>query len=217
MQARPCSPHRRKDCTAPLGPASPSRDGPAWFQAVLRHAFRVHWSIAPTFLLTVPLLGFVSLALSKRIKRMQKTIVAETTALAGSTTESLRNIELVKGLGLAHQEVVRLNGITEKILKLELKKVKYLRSLSFIQGTAASTLRASVLFLMLYLIFRQEISVGQFFALMMYSFVISHRCRSSETSSILIARPRSHCRTSSKFSTCLAIQSLPPPNRSRNL
>jgi len=41
---------------------------------------------------------------------MQKTIVAETTALAGSTTESLRNIELVKSLGLAQQEVGRLNG-----------------------------------------------------------------------------------------------------------
>jgi len=139
---------------------------------VIIYAFRVHWSIAPAFLLTIPLLGFVSSVLSKRIKRMQKTIVAQTTALAGSTTESLRNIELVKGLGLAHQEVVRLNGNTEKILDLELKKVKYLRSLSFIQGATVSTLRASVQFLMLYLIYRQEITVGQFFALMMYSFVI---------------------------------------------
>ena len=110
--------------------------------------------------------------LSKRIKIMQKTIVAETTALAGSTTESLRNIELVKSLGLAHQEVGRLNGITAKILKLELKKVKYLRSLSFIQGTAVNTLRTSILFFMLYLIFRQEIQIGQFFALMIYSFFI---------------------------------------------
>ena len=66
----------------------------------------------------------------------------------------------------------RLNGITGKILKLELKKVKYLRSLSFIQGTAVNALRTSILFLMLYLIFRQEITVGQFFALMIYSFFI---------------------------------------------
>jgi ATP-binding cassette, subfamily B, bacterial len=139
---------------------------------VMIYAFRVHWSIAPAFLITVPLLGIISSALSKRIKKMQKTIVAETTALAGSTTESLRNIELVKSLGLAHQEVGRLNGITDKILKLELKKVKYLRSLSFIQGTAVNTLRTSILFLMLYLIFRQEITVGQFFALMIYSFFI---------------------------------------------
>jgi ATP-binding cassette subfamily B protein len=139
---------------------------------VMIYAFNVHWSIAPMFLLTVPLLGIISSVLSKRIKIMQKTIVAETTALAGSTTESLRNIELVKSLGLAQQEVVRLNGITDKILKLELKKVKYLRSLSFIQGTAVNTLRTSILFFMLYLIFRQEIQIGQFFALMIYSFFI---------------------------------------------
>jgi len=139
---------------------------------VMIYAFRVHWAIAPAFLITVPLLGIISSVLSKRIKKMQKTIVAETTALAGSTTESLRNIELVKSLGLAQQEVVRLNGITEKILKLELKKVKYLRSLSFVQGTAVNALRTSILFLMLYLIFRQEITIGQFFSLMIYSFFI---------------------------------------------
>lgn len=139
---------------------------------VMIYAFRVHWSIAPAFLLTVPLLGIISSVLSKRIKKMQKTIVAETTALAGSTTESLRNIELVKSLGLAQQEVGRLNGITGKILRLELKKVKYLRSLSFIQGTAVNALRSSILFLMLYLIFRQEITIGQFFSLWIYSFFI---------------------------------------------
>ncbi len=139
---------------------------------VMVYAFRVHWAIAPAFLITVPLLGVISSALSRKIKKIQKTIVAETTALAGSTTESLRNIELVKSLGLAQQEVSRLNGTTEKILKLELNKVKYLRSLSFIQGTSVNALRTSILFLMLYLIFRQEITVGQFFSLMLYSFFI---------------------------------------------
>src|SRR5246127_513347 len=139
---------------------------------VMIYAFRVHWSIAPAFLITVPMLGVLSSVLSRRIKVIQKTIVAETTALAGSTTESLRNIELVKSLGLAHQEVGRLNGITDKILKLEWKKVKYLRSLSFIQGTAVNALRTSILFLMLYLIFRQQITIGQFFSLMIYSFYI---------------------------------------------
>jgi ATP-binding cassette, subfamily B, bacterial len=139
---------------------------------VMFYAFSVHWSIAPAFLITVPLLGLISSVLSRKIKVIQKTIVAETTALAGSTTESLRNIELVKSLGLANQEVKRLNGITGKILKLELKKVKYLRSLSFIQGTCVNFMRTSLLFLMLYLIFRQEITVGQFFSLMIYSFFI---------------------------------------------
>src|SRR5689334_11292501 len=139
---------------------------------VMIYAFSVHWVIAPAFLLTVPLIGILSSVLSKRIKVIQKEIVAETTALAGSTTESLRNIELVKSLGLADQEVRRLNAVTEKILKLELKKVRYLRSLSFIQGTFVNLLRTSILFLMLYLIFTQKITVGQFFSLLIYSFFI---------------------------------------------
>lgn len=136
------------------------------------YAFQVDWVIVPAFLLTVPLLGTLSSVLSRRIKTIQKTIVAETTALAGSTTESLRNIELVKTLGLARQEVTRLNSTTDKILKLELKKVRYLRSLGFIQGTAVNLLRTSILFLMLYLIFTQRITVGQFFSLFIYSFFI---------------------------------------------
>src|SRR3954466_15669637 len=139
---------------------------------VMIYALRVHWSIAPAYLLTIPLLGGLSSLLSRKIKEVQKTIVKETTALAGSTTESLRNIELVKSLGLARQEIGRLNATTDKILKLELKKVRYLRSLSFVQGTFVNLLRTSILFLMLYLIFTQRISVGQFFSLFIYSFFI---------------------------------------------
>ncbi|HVX39958.1 MAG TPA: ABC transporter ATP-binding protein [Gemmatimonadaceae bacterium] len=139
---------------------------------VVVYASRVHWAIAPAFLLTIPILGGLSSLLSRRIKALQKVIVAETTALAGATTESLRNIELVKSLGLAEQEIDRLNGTTEKILKLELKKVRYIRSLSFIQGTCVNFVRTSILFLMLYLIFDKQITVGQFFSLLIYSFFI---------------------------------------------
>ena len=139
---------------------------------VVIYAINVHWAIAPAFLITVPLLGTLSSFLSRRIKSIQKTIVAETTALAGATTESLRNIELVKSLGLADQEVARLNATTNRILGLELKKVRYIRSLSFVQGTAVNFLRTTILFLMLYLIFQQQITVGQFFSLLIYSFFI---------------------------------------------
>ncbi|MEO6213811.1 MAG: ABC transporter ATP-binding protein [Vicinamibacterales bacterium] len=139
---------------------------------VMVYAWSVHWLIAPVYFLTVPLLGFLSSVLSRKIKVIQKVIVAETTALAGATTESLRNIELVKSLGLAQQEIGRLNATTGKILGLELRKVRYLRSLSFIQGTAVNFLRTSILFLMLYLIYAQQITVGQFFSLFIYSFFI---------------------------------------------
>ena len=139
---------------------------------VMIYAWSVHWLIAPIYFATVPALGLLSSVLSKRIKTIQKTIVAETTALAGSTTESLRNIELVKSLGLAAQEIARLNGTTDKILQLELKKIRYIRSLSFIQGTVVNALRTSIMFLMLYLIYTREITVGQFFSLFIYSFFI---------------------------------------------
>ncbi len=139
---------------------------------VMVYAYNVYWAIAPVYFAAVPILAILSSVLSKRIKKIQKSIVGETTALAGSTTESLRNIELVKSLGLAQQETKRLNSITDKILGLELRKVKFIRSLSFIQGTFVNLMRNGILMMMLYLIFADKISVGQFFSLFIYSFFI---------------------------------------------
>ena len=139
---------------------------------VMVYAIKIHWLIAPVYFAAVPLLGFISSVLSKRIKVIQKKIVGETTALAGSTTESLRNIELVKSLGLADQEINRLNETTLKILGLELKKVRYIRSISFIQGTFVNLLRSSILFLLLYLIFADNMTLGELFSLQIYSFFI---------------------------------------------
>ena len=139
---------------------------------VFIYAINIHWSIAVVYISVIPVLGVISSVLSKKIKVVQKAIVSETTILAGSTTESLRNIELVKSLGLSSQEIKRLNNTTNKILKLELKKVKYVRSLSFIQGTLVNLLRNMILLLMLYLIFAGRISIGEFFSLFIYSFFI---------------------------------------------
>jgi len=136
------------------------------------YSIKIHWLIAPVYFAAVPLLGFMSSYLSKKIKVIQKKIVGETTALAGSTTESLRNIELVKSLGLAEQEINRLNSTTGKILDLELKKVRFIRSISFIQGTFVNLLRSCILFLLLYLIFSEHMTLGQLFSLQIYSFFI---------------------------------------------
>ena len=102
----------------------------------------------------------------------QKNIVKETTSLAGTTTESLRNIELVKSLGLTTQEINRLNNNTYKILALELKKVKNIRSLSFIQGTMVNALRQVITFTLMWLIFKEILTVGQLISLQFYSFFI---------------------------------------------
>ena len=139
---------------------------------VMIYSFRIHWAIAPAYFATVPVLGILSSVLSRRVKTIQKQIVAQTTALAGSTTESLRNIELLKSLGLADQEIARLNATTDKILALELKKVRYIRSLSFIQGTCVNLMRTVIMFLMSYLVLTGRMDVGQLVALMIYSFFI---------------------------------------------
>jgi ATP-binding cassette subfamily B protein len=136
------------------------------------YSARLHWSIIPIYFGGTLIIGLVTNFLSKRIKLIQKNIVKETNALAGSTTESLRNIELVKSLGLTEQEVKRLNVNTYKILGLELRKVKSIRALSFIQGTMVNFLRQVLTFTFIWLIFRDVISTGQMITLQFYSFFI---------------------------------------------
>lgn len=142
------------------------------FIFVIIYAFLVSWIIAVVYLAVIPLLGLVSALLSQKIKTIQNRIVAQTTALAGSTTESLRNIELVKAMGLAGQEIERLNYTTGEILKLELDKVKSLRTLSFIQGSLINFLRTAILFILMYLVFTRAITLGEFFSLWIYSFFL---------------------------------------------
>ncbi len=122
----------------------------------------IHWYIPLAYVVGILLLTVITNTLSKKIKSIQKTIVAQTTSLAGSTTESLRNIELVKSLGLTEQEVSRLNKNTYKILGLELTKVKRIRSISFVQGTFVNTLRQVILFILMWLIFHRDDGTGHF-------------------------------------------------------
>lgn len=139
---------------------------------VMVYAYSVHPSLVFVYTGGCLLLAWMMNVLSRKIKTIQKTIVKETTMLAGATTESLRNIELVKSLGLTHQEIRRLNSTTIRILMLELKKVRSIRSISFIQGTFVNFLRQAILFLLLYLIYGDTVTVGQLFTLQLYSFFI---------------------------------------------
>ncbi len=124
------------------------------------------------YLIGALLLSFLMSFLSRKIKLIQKTIVKETTALAGATTESLRNIELIRSLGLTNQEVKRLNLTTKKILQLELMKVKSIRSLSFVQGTFVNLMRQSILFILSYLVFKNHFTIGQMITMQFFSFFI---------------------------------------------
>ena len=139
---------------------------------VIVYSLSVSYQVTLVYFAAIPIITFVSMAMSRKIKTIQKKIVSETTALAGSTTESLRNIELVKSLGLVKQEIASLNNTTYKILALELKKVKYVRSMSFVQGTTVNFVRSVMLVVLLLLIFKQTISPGQYFSFLFYSFFL---------------------------------------------
>jgi len=135
-------------------------------------AFQIHPLLPLIYFGGIFLLTIISNLLSKKIKTVQKVIVKETTSLAGSTTESLRNIELVKSLGLTGQEVKRLNKNTFNILGLELKKVRRLRSISFIQGTFVNTLRQIILFLLMWMVFRKEMQPWELATMQIFSFFV---------------------------------------------
>jgi len=139
---------------------------------VIVYSVSVNYQVTLVYFAAIPIITFVSMAMSRKIKTIQKKIVSETTALAGSTTESLRNIELVKSLGLAKQEIERLNNTTYKILDLELKKVKYVRSMSFVQGTTVNFVRSVMVVVLLMLIFKGSLSPGQYFSFLFYSFFL---------------------------------------------
>ena len=136
------------------------------------YATTISWSLPLVYFGGIFLLTIISNVLSKKVKTIQKKIVSQTTSLAGATTESLRNIELVKSLGLTQQEVSRLNKNTFKILGLELTKVKRIRSISFVQGTFVNTLRQIILFLLMLFIYRGQMDFSQLVTMQIFSFFV---------------------------------------------
>ena len=129
------------------------------------YASRIDWVLIPAYLLALPCVFLASVLFSRKVRAIQVKIVRESSRLAGSATESFRNIELVKSLGLAGREVWRLGQRGDQILELELTKVRYIRHLSFFHGAVVNLVRVGLLLLMLYLVFKQQITIGQFFAL----------------------------------------------------
>lgn len=128
-----------------------------------------NWMLIPVFVIGILVLGSLTGLLSKKIKTVQRSINKETNKMSGVITESLRNIELVKSLGLTFPEIRRLREQTKKIFDLEMVKVKKVRTLSFLQGTTLNLLRQSILFILLWLIFRNALSTGELIAMQFIS------------------------------------------------
>jgi len=131
-----------------------------------------NWLLIPVFFIGIILLGSLTGLLSKKIKTVQRSINRQTDAQAGVITESLRNIELVKSLGLTFPEIRRLNEQTRKIFDLEMFKAKRVSFLSFLQGNALNLLKQSILFILLWLIFRKVLSTGELIAMQFISTAI---------------------------------------------
>lgn len=127
------------------------------------------WLLIPVFLVGILVLGSLTGLLSKKIKTIQRSINKETNKVSGIITESLRNIELVKSLGLTFPEIRRMNQFTKKIYDLDMQKVKQVRTLSFFQGTTLNVLKQSILFILLWLIFRNQLTTGELIAMQFIS------------------------------------------------
>ena len=128
-----------------------------------------NWMLVPVFVIGILVLGSLTGLLSKKIKTVQRSINRETNKMSGVITESLRNIELVKSLGLTFPEIRRLRIQTKKIYDLEMMKTRRVRTLSFLQGTTLNLLRQSILFILLWLIFRNVLSTGELIAMQFIS------------------------------------------------
>lgn len=139
---------------------------------VIAYAARVNWVIVPCLVLIAPALAVLSVLLSRRLKEVQAQVLHENADLAGSATETLRNMELVKSLGLTRQEVSRFRMRTDRILSLELEKIRRARRFTFVHGACVHLMRVLLFLLLLYLLFSRQATVGQFLALFMYSYYI---------------------------------------------
>jgi ATP-binding cassette subfamily B protein len=128
-----------------------------------------NWMLIPVFVIGILVLGSLTGLLSKKIKTTQRSINRETNKMSGVITESLRNIELVKSLGLTFPEIRRLRDQTQKIFDLEMVKVRKVRTLTFMQGTTLSILKQSILFILLWLIFRKVLTTGELISMQFIS------------------------------------------------
>ena len=133
------------------------------------YAFTKHWALIPVFLVGVVLLGGLTSILSRSIKSLQRSLIRQNRQMSGTITESLRNIELVKSLGLTYPEIRRLRQHTQEIYNLEMEKVKKLRTLTFFQGAILTVLKQSILFILLWLIFRKVLSPGELISMQFIS------------------------------------------------
>ena len=141
---------------------------------VIWYAITTHWLLIPVFLTGVVVLGTLTSILSRKIRQVQRSVISETNKMSGAITESLRNIELIKSLGLTYPEIRRLKTFTLRIFNLEMSKVARIRTLTFLQSSVLLVLKESILFILLWLIFRNLLSTGELISMQFITTRIMH-------------------------------------------
>lgn len=139
---------------------------------LVTYSFTKSWLLIPVFVIGIVVLGSPTVLLSKAIKTTQRAINRETNMMSGVITESLRNIALIKSLGLTFPEIRRLREQNLKIFNLEMTKVERVRMLTFLQGTTMSILKQSILFILLWFIFRKVLTTGELVSTQFISTII---------------------------------------------
>jgi len=124
------------------------------------------------FIVCAFLLTYITHILSGRMRVLQKTIVSDSNLLAGYFNESLRNIYLIKSLGLSKQETERVRNKNQHILNTEGKKLKKVRSISAIFGTVVITINQGMISILILFLIYDKLSIGELIMIQIYFFSI---------------------------------------------
>jgi ATP-binding cassette subfamily B protein len=139
---------------------------------VVTYTAWVAWPLAVFSLTIAPALAYASLILSRHLADIEKEIYLRQATLSGNTTETLRNIEFVKSSGLTDQQLTRFDASSQAILRLELEKIKASRIFSFFHGACVHALRITLIVLLLYLRFTNQLTMGEFLSIFLYSYFV---------------------------------------------
>jgi ATP-binding cassette, subfamily B, bacterial len=135
---------------------------------VLSYAAFVDWAIAVYLAFVAVSMILLSVALSGELREVHDDVHREGTALAGTATETVRNIEFIKSVGLTRRQISGLRRSSGRILELELEGIRRVRQFSFFHGGAVQVMRLGFIGLLLYFMYLHRITVGQFLALYLY-------------------------------------------------
>ena len=140
--------------------------------AVTVYSFMLHPILGVMQLIGLPLVTLIMVVISTPIRKQQRDIMRRTALLTGATTESIRNVELLKSLGAETQEIGRLQDVNERVLNLEEQKLRLIRRFTFQEGVLFHAMRAAFLAVMLWLVFDRAITTGEFLSLFLYTSIV---------------------------------------------